>query len=467
MNSQSAKKYLFEQMPLPRTLAKMAIPTIVSQLVNLIYNLVDTFFIGRTGNSYMVAATTVTLTLTMLNVAFSNIFGIGGGSLMARLLGKGEYEMAKRASAFSCIGAAVMARCDSALIAATAEPVLYFLGASDATIGFAKAYTMLVIVIGSLPAMLAMTIAHLLRNAGFSSQASFGLSMGGVLNIFLDPLFMFVIMPKGYEVVGAAAATLLSNVIACGYLLQAYRKASASASLSLSRKDAAGLEKRYVKELFSVGVPSGVLTGLFDLASICANILAAAHSDLVLAGLGIVMKVERLPNAINIGLCQGMLPIVAYNYASGNHQRMRDTIHTARLCGLAISALCILLLEFFAYPVTHAFLATSTEHAEIAIATVGFAAVFLRIRCLAAPVQFLNYHTSFCMQAIGRGKETMLHAVVRELGFYIPFMFLLDRLFGQNGLASALPIGEACGAIFALILLRHILKQIHLSAKEF
>ncbi len=465
MSQQSAKKYLFEQMPLPRTLAKMAIPTIVSQLVNLIYNLVDTFFIGRTGNSYMVAATTVTLTLTMLNVAFSNIFGIGGGSLMARLLGKGEYEMAKRASAFSCIGAAVMALCYSALIAATAEPVLYFLGASDATIGFAKTYTMLVIVIGSLPAMLAMTIAHLLRNAGFSSQASFGLSMGGVLNIFLDPLFMFVIMPKGYEVVGAAAATLLSNVIACSYLLQAYWKASASASLSLSRRDAAGLEKRYVKELFSVGVPSGVLTGLFDLASICANILAAAHSDLVLAGLGIVMKVERLPNAINIGLCQGMLPIVAYNYASGNHARMRDAIRTARKCGIVISAICILLLELFAYPVTHAFLATSTEHAEIAIVTVGFAAVFLRIRCLAAPVQFLNYHTSFCMQAIGRGKETMLHAVVREIGFYIPCMFILDRLFGENGLASALPIGEALGAIFALFLLRHILKQIHLGGK--
>ena len=95
----------------------------------------------------------------------------------------------------------------------------------------------------------------------------------------------------------------------------------------------------------------------------------------------------------------------------------------------------------------------------------GFAAVFLRIRCLAAPVQFLNYHTSFCMQAIGRGKETMLHAVVREIGFYIPCMFILDRLFGENGLASALPIGEACGAIFALILLRHILRQIHLGGK--
>ena len=117
MSQQSAKKYLFEQMPLPRTLAKMAIPTIVSQLVNLIYNLVDTFFIGRTGNSYMVAATTVTLTLTMLNVAFSNIFGIGGGSLMARLLGKGEYEMAKRASAFSCIGAAVYACHDHCALA--------------------------------------------------------------------------------------------------------------------------------------------------------------------------------------------------------------------------------------------------------------------------------------------------------------------------------------------------------------
>ena len=190
------------------------------------------------------------------------------------------------------------------------------------------------------------------------------------------------------------------------------------------------------------------------MANVVLNMLAAAHSDLVLAAMGIVMKVERVPNAINIGICQGMLPIVAYNFSSGNHARMKDAIRTAQRWGLSISAVSILLLEIFAAPVTKLFLSTSSGNTETALLTVGFAALFLRLRCPASPVQFLNYHTSYCMQAIGNGKGTMLHAVVRELVFYIPLMFLMDYFWGERGLALALITGETLGAVFALWLLR-------------
>ena len=166
-----------------------------------------------------------------------------------------------------------------------------------------------------------------------------------------------------------------------------------------------------------------------------------------------------MPNAINIGICQGMLPIVAYNYSAGNTERMKKTVNTARIWGLGISAVSILLLELLAAPVTRLFLSTSSGNAETALLTVGFAALFLRIRCLASPVQFINYHTSYCMQAMGNGAGTLIHAVVRELVFYIPMMFLLDSLFGEIGLASALVAGEACGAIFALVLLNYLLRK--------
>ncbi|MBR3424409.1 MAG: MATE family efflux transporter, partial [Clostridia bacterium] len=128
-----SKKEIFESLPVPKALAKMAIPTVISQLINLIYNMVDAFFIGRTGNSYMMAATTVALTLMMLNVAFSNLFGIGGGSLVSRLLGRGEIKAAKSTSAFSCYGAIATAIIYSAFIGFFSDPVLRFLGASDAT----------------------------------------------------------------------------------------------------------------------------------------------------------------------------------------------------------------------------------------------------------------------------------------------------------------------------------------------
>ena len=457
-NQATDKTQIFESMPVSRALRTMAVPTIISQLINLIYNMVDAFFIGRTGNSYMMAATSLTLTLVMMNTALSNLFGVGGGSLVARLLGAGEGKEARRASAFSVYGGLLIGLIYAALVWIFLDPLLLFFGASEATLDYARVYTLIVTVAGSMPAILSMTLAHLLRNAGYSSQASRGLSLGGVLNIALDPLFMFVLLPRGNEVAGAAIATLLSNLVAVVYLLIAYRGAVRTAPLSLSLKTALETRKRSVREIFAVGVPSVILTGLFDVANISVNRLAAAHSDLVLAGMGIVMKVERIPNAINVGLCQGMLPIVAYNYSSGNHERKEAVIRTARIWGLVIAGVSILSFQLLALPLTRFFMSTGSDNAELAVKTIAFAELFLRIRCLASPSQFINYHTSYCMQAMGNGRETMLHSVVRQLVIYIPMMILLDRLFGETGLAAALPVSETLSAVFAFWLLRKILK---------
>ena len=451
------KNWLFGEAPIPKALFTMAVPTIISQLINLIYNVVDAFFIGRTGNSYMMAATTVTLTMALMHIALSNLFGIGGGSQVARLMGMGRPDRARRVSAFCAYGAIAVALVYSLLIGLFLTPVLKFLGASSETLDYAKSYATIVIVMGSTPTILSMTLAHLLRNAGYSSQASLGLSGGGILNVILDPLFMFVLLPKGQEVTGAAIATALSNTAACVYMILAYLRASKRAPLSLMPRRVREIEREDVKAVFTVGVPSAALLALFDTANICVNIVASGHNDLVLAGVGIVMKVERIPNAVNVGICQGALPIVAYNYSSGNHTRMREVIATARKVGLVVSIACILLFQVLAKPASRLFLSTSAGDAATALVTVGYAAMFLRIRSLASPLQFLNFHTSYSMQAMGYGKGTIIHAAVRELVFYIPCMFLLDKLFGEVGMAVALPIGEGCGAVFALWLLHRFL----------
>ncbi|MBQ4045033.1 MAG: cation transporter, partial [Lachnospiraceae bacterium] len=363
------KKELFEVMPVPRAVASLAIPTIISQLINLIYNMVDAFFIGRTGSPYMMAATSLTLTMIMLHVAFGNLFGVGGGSLIARLMGQGKHKIAETVSAFCFYSCMILALVYSLLMGLFLNPVLRFLGASDATILYAQQYTIFVVIIGSLPAILSLTLAHLLRNTGFSAQASIGLSGGGILNMVLDPLFMFVILPKGYEVMGAAIATLLSNVASCLYLLYAFHKAGAEAPLRMGIPSARAITKGNITNILAVGIPSAILTGLFDLANICVNILASAHSDLCLAAMGIVMKVERIPNAINIGICQGMLPIVAYNFSSGNRKRMQETIRFSRIAGLMISFASILLLELLARPVTHVFLSSSAGDTDSVLIT--------------------------------------------------------------------------------------------------
>ena len=450
------KNKLFGEMPIPKALYAMAVPTIISQLINLIYNMVDAFFIGRTGNAYMMAATSITLTLVLMNIALANLFGTGGGSLVARLMGAGRPDRAKQVSAYSVYGAILAALVYSGLVAAFNVPLLRFLGASESTLGFARQYSLVVTCLGSLPSILSMTLGHLLRNAGYSGKASFGLSGGGILNVVLDPLFMFVLLPPGNEVLGAAIATTLSNLAACLYLLFAYRRASREAPLGLSLKGAAAIQREDRKGIFAVGIPSAVLLALFDLANICVNILASGHSDLVLAGMGIVMKVERIPNAMNVGLCQGMLPIVAYNWSAGNKARLEETIRTARKAGLIICLCSMAFFEIVARPAVSIFLKTDGEEA---LRTVAYAALFLRIRCLASPVQFLNYHTSYGLQAMGKGRATLLHAFVRELVFYIPCMFLLDRLFGEVGLAAALPVGEGLGAVFALWLMRRTLRR--------
>ena len=452
------KKELFESMPIPKALATLAVPTIISQMISVIYNMVDTFYIGRTGNPYMLAATSLSLTVMLLNISFSNLFGIGGGSLMARLMGQQRLEEARYVCAFSAYGAGAIAIIYSVLVGVFLHPLLRFLGASDDTIGFASQYTFYVVVIGCIFSTLSMTLAFLLRNTGYSGKASIGLSGGGILNMVLDPLFMFVILPRGMEVTGAAVATLISNVCACMYLLIAVKKASSTAPLSLKPSDALKITKQNRKNLFSVGVPSAILTGLFDIANVIMNILAAAHGDLTLAAIGIVMKIDRIPNGVNVGLSQGMLPLVAYNYASGDHDRMRRVIRFTRICGITVSLVCILLLEIFAKPVTHLFLSTSAG-AEAAVATVALAAAFLRIRCVASPFAFLNYSSSYCMQAMGNGLGTMIHAICRQVAFYIPFMYILDKFFGEYGLPAALPAGEVLGAIVALIL-------VHITTKK-
>jgi len=451
--SPSAKQELFETVPVPKALATLAIPTIISQLINLIYNMADTIYIGMTGDAYKTAAVTLAFTIYIMTVSFANLFGIGGGSLIARLSGMGRLGDAKKVSAFSFYGAIGSALAYSLLIGVFLNPILNLLGASPATMGFARQYVWLVVILGNVPVVLSMVCAHLLRNTGYSKQASIGLSSGGILNILLDPLFMFVLLPKGMEVFGAALATLLSNIAACLYLVLTIKRVSSDSPLSIRFSDATAIRKENLHSLFAVGIPSAVLTGLFDVASIFLNSLMASHGDLELAAIGIVMKAERLPNAINVGICQGMLPLVAYNYASGNRDRMNKTIRTTRLSGLAVAVVSLGLFEVFAPQIVHVFLSTSEGNVVDSTATIAFAAVFLRLRCTASVPQFLNYSTSFFLQAVGDGRDTLLHAVVRELVFYIPFMYLLNALLGANGLAGALVAGETCGAVFASILL--------------
>ena len=449
MNETRNNTELFERIPIPQAIRTLAVPTIIAHMITVIYNMADTFFIGRVNNPLMVAAVSLILPIYSLTFGISSIAGTGGGTLIARLLGAGREKEARSVSVFSIWFSLIASLLYSLAVFAFMTPLLKLLGSSDSTRDFARTYCMCVIVFGTAPTVLSMTLCNLLRNVGCSKQAGFGLSMGGILNIALDPLFMFVLLPRGNEIAGAGIATALSNLISCVYFIAVIRRLN-NPVLSFSPKHLFP-EKESLRSFFSVGVASAVGPLLFDINYIVLNRMMAAYGDTALAAIGIVFKIERMPNNLCNGLCLGMVPLVAYNYSSGNHKRMDEALRFTRRRGALIAAVCILLYEIFAHALIRFFIADA--------ATVALGTRFLRIRALATLMMFLSFLYVYFFQGIGRGDYTLGLTALRWGGVNIPMVILLGTLFGMYGLTWAQLAGDCIVAAACELIYRRFRKK--------
>lgn len=421
----SAQETVFQDLPIPSALRKMIIPAVTSQLIVLIYNMADTFFVGQANNPYMVAATSLILPVFNITLCLAGLAGIGGGSLISRLLGQGRPDEARRVSAFSLWLGLCIAALFAAGIGLFMDPVLRLLGAGENTYAYARQYALCVIVVGGILTVLSNVLSNLIRSIGRSKAASAGIILGGVLNIALDPLFMFVLLPEGHEVLGAGLATCLSNCIAFLFFVSVLLRMGKNSTITfLPKGGLPGWDS--ILAVFGVGIPSAIATFLFDLDYVIIDKLMVSYHDLALAAIGIVLKVERFPLNVGIGICQGMLPLVAYNYSAGNEQRMNDTIRLSRRLGLTIAGISIVLYEIFAVQFSHLFISDPQ--------TVELASQFLRIRVLATPLMFLSFFTVYLFQAFGKGRISLFLGVTRWLGFNIPMLFLLNALFGMFGI---------------------------------
>ena len=444
------KKALFETAPVPHALRVMAFPAIVSQLIILIYNLADTWFVGRANNPYMVAACSLVLPAFMITIVISNIFGTGGGTLISRLIGRGDDEEASRVSS-ACIWMCLLAGAVFSLsVLLFMTPLLKALGASENVLGYARQYMFFVVVVGGIPAILSNTLSAELRSIGLSSKASFGLSLGGVLNILLDPLFMFVILPDGQQVLGAAIATMLGNSIAMLYFLSVYRQACRTTVLRF-RTHGQYPSAQSMKEIFGVGLPAGISIFLFDFCNIVINRLASGYGDIELAAIGIVLKAERLPLNIGVGICIGMVPLLAYSDASGNRERMDAIFRFGRLVGLAVSIVSVVFYYLAAPYIMRAFISDAE--------TVRYGTMFLKARCFATPLMFLCFSMVHFTQAIGRGQASFLLAVIRQLVFNIPMLFLLNHLFGMQGIVWTQATADLLTVIASYLIYFRIRRQ--------
>ena len=413
----NTKIELFETMPVGRALLTMAIPTIISQLITMVYNLADTLFIGMSEDPYKIAASSVVSVLFFMLNSLANLFGVGGGSLLSRLLGEKREEEAKHVGSFSFYGSLAVATVYSVVCLIFTEPLARLLGASDNTVGYASSYLFWVVVVGGIPSTLGLTMSHLLRSAGYSKESGFGLALGGVMNILLDPLFMFVVLPAGNEVTGAAIATMLSNVIVLAYFLIVYYRLRGKSVLTISPK-CMRIARELVIDVFAIGLPSAITALLANITSIVKNNLTADYGDIELAAYGLVMKADMLPLNIGMGLCQGMMPLVAYNYASKDYPRMKAFTKAAQVAGVATACVFIAIFEIFAPQIIWIFIRDE--------ATIAFGKDFLRVACLATPFMISNFQKIYCLQAMGKGKESLILGIFRQGLFAIPTLFIMN-----------------------------------------
>ncbi len=439
---------LFEKTSVPKALAALAVPTIISQLITMVYNLADTFFIGTTNDPSKIAASSVAFVLVFAMNCLSNLFGVGGSSLISRLLGERRDGDAAKVSSFSFWGSLLISAVYSVVIFVFMEPFLYFLGATATSIDYAKDYAFWVVVVGAVPSTLGMTLSHLIRSEGYAKESGFGLGLGGVLNIALDPLFMFVILEPGNEVAGAALATMISNaVVLVYYLVILYvikKKKGSVLSINPSKMIP---EKHHISSVFAVGFPSALGSMFACLSSIMINNLTASYSDIYgdvpVAAVGIAKKIDMLPMNVGMGLCQGMMPLVAYNFASKDYKRMKAFSDAARIAGIVFAGVCIVVFEIFAEPIVRIFV----NEAQ----TVEMATKFLRIMCLAVPLMITNFQMSFTFQAMGMGKQSLLLSSLRQGLINIPLLFLMNYLFQLDGVIWTQLISDILTAIISFV----------------
>ncbi len=444
MEERERNKLIFEQLPVPKAVMTMAMPMIISQLIILIYNMADVYFIGRTSDPFKIGGAALRLPLFNVCIAFANIAGTGGGTLIARLLGVSREDEAKKVSAFSfwfTLTAALAFALGTALLM---KPILNALGASANTFDYARQYATCVIVFGAIPTVLSMTLGGLIRNSGYAKQAGFGVSLGGVMNIILDPLFMFVILPRGNEILGAGIATALSNVISCAYFVVVITRMKSNV-LSFSPRELFP-DKAHIKSFFAVGLAAATGPFLFDIGYILIDRLAASYNDIALAAIGIVLKAERFPLNVGVGLCLGMVPLAAYNYSAGNYDRMRRVVSFARKTGVIVALVSIVIYEVFASNIMRFFIDNEM--------TIEIGAKFLRIRALATVLMFMCFVYVHFFQAIGKGHISFALVVFRWVIVNIPVLYLFNYLFGMYGIVWSQLASDVLVSFVSLIVYR-------------
>lgn len=450
LSENTDKIILFEQTPIPKAVAKLAIPTILSSLVMVLYNLADTYFVGMCNDPIQNAAVTLAAPVLLAFNAVNNLFGVGSSSMMSRALGRKDYDTVYKSSALGFYCAIISGALFALACFVFNAPLLRMLGANAETMAATGEYLKWTSIYGAVPAILNVVMAYMVRAEGSALHASIGTMSGCFLNIILDPVF---ILPWGLDMgaEGAGLATFLSNCVACLYFFVLLYKKRKSTFVCVNPKRLS-LDRNIIYGICAVGIPASIqnllnVTGM----TILNNFTSSFGADAV-AAMGITQKINMVPMNIAMGISQGIMPLISYSYSSGNHKRMKGTLMFAARASLGFITVVAVFYYLSSTQLTEMFMSNE--------AIISYGTKFLRGFCLGLPFLCMDFMAVGVFQAVGMGREALIFAIMRKIILEIPALYLLNYLLPLYGLAYAQFVAEVVLAAAAVIVLARLFQKI-------
>jgi multidrug efflux pump len=444
MNDKRLK--LLNEGPVTKSILVMSLPVVMGMMIQVLYNLVDTFFIGKLDDPNQLAAANIATPIFMILMSLAGVVGTGAASYISRCLGEKNNEQADKTLTIGiglCIMLGLVMMIAGILFI---KPLITILGASDWTFKYTYDYTF-ILLIGSIPIMCNYAMGQLLRSEGDAMGSMVGMLAGTVVNIVLDPIFIFTL---GLETKGAAIATVLGNTSALLYYC--YRYASGKTLLKV-KPSSFTFDKIIYKEIFVIGIPSSLNQLLVSVAMIICNNIAASYSDIVVAGLGVASKIITIGTFIFMGFAAGCQPLVGFNYGAKNFERVRAIIKQGILITSVIGVTLCVLFGIFAHYLI-AFFIPSPE-------VVDAGTTILRALMLSLPFVGGYMICTTTIQAMGKALPGLFLSISRQGIFYMPMLIVLNKIFGFNGFIYAQPITDVLMVVISVFILRKIIIKDH------
>lgn len=437
------KIQLFEKTPIPKAVMTLAIPTVVSSLVMVIYNLADTYFVGMLNDPIQNSAVTIAAPVLLAFNAVNNLFGVGASSMMSRALGQKDYDTVYKSSAFGFYLALLFGCLFSVGYTLFSKNLLVVLGSDAQTFDATAEYLKWTTTFGAVPAILNVVMAYLVRSEGSSLHASLGTMSGCILNIILDPIF---ILPWGLNMgaAGAGLATFISNCFACAYFFVLLYVRRRNTYVCINPKMFTA-KKAIVVGVCAVGIPAAVQNLLNVTGMTVLNNFTSSYGPDAVAAMGIAYKVNMIPMYIALGVSQGIMPLVGYNYANGNMERLKKSISFTAMLALSFLLLVSFGYYFCANDVVELFMKNES--------VVHYGIKFLRGMCLGLPFLCIDFLAVGVFQACGMGGKSLVFALLRKIVLEIPALYILNKLFPLYGLAYAQLAAELVLSVAAVAVL--------------